>query len=233
VLDSPEDIERWREARRMNWPSKENLKRKMGQRQDKETRGELLPNESRTGRHKSAHAWQIRSNSAISSTSPKEFVKQKDQKRVDEQASTNLLSSLLDYASDSSATPVVDNEAVKTSIDDSGPPSLFPSRSEMPIMPERIESAKPISDFKDDGRSKKRVCKFFANGRCSKGKWCKFFHEMPAKSASQSGDNYQYHGSVHRRGPCLLEKLLSSEQDQDTSRILQCLRHLVISGLAA
>jgi hypothetical protein len=243
LLDSPEDIERWREARRQNWPSKDNLKRKFEQRQGKEIRGELLPNESRTGRHKSAQAWQIRSTPALLSAPSKEGGKQKDldKQSVDDKKETNLLSTLLDYSSDSSVTPAVEtieNESDKTTLDDSGPPMQLSSRSNMPIKAAHLESAvarndKPITDSKDDGRSKKRICKFFANGHCSKGKWCKFVHEKHGTPSSQSGDKYQYHGSVHRRGPCLLEKLLSSEQDKDTSRILQCLRHLVVSGQVA
>jgi hypothetical protein len=203
----------------------------MDQRQGKETRGELLPNESRTGRHKTAHTWQIRSTPTTSSVASKGSVKQNDQ---NDQKSTNLLSSLLDYSSDSSATPAVEIEAVKCNLDDSGPPMQISSRSEI-LLPGHIESevAGPKPEPKEDGRSKKRICKFFANGHCSKGKWCKFIHEVPGKPAIQSSESYQYHGSVHRRGPCLLEKLLSSEQDQDTSRILQCLRHLVLSGLAS
>jgi hypothetical protein len=240
LLDSPEEIERWREARRQNWPSKENLKRKLEQRQGKETRGELLPNETRTARHKSAHAWQIRSTPPVSSVPSKDFGKQKDliQQSVDDKSSPNLLSSLLDYSSDSSGTPAAESESDKISLEDSAPPMRISSRPDVSIGPSRIESEsarneKRTPESKDDGRSKKRICKFFANGHCSKGKWCKFIHEKPGAPASQSGDNYQYHGSVHRRGPCLLEKLLSSEQDQDTSRILQCLRHLVISGQVA
>ena len=224
ILDSPEDIERWREARRKNWPSKENLKRKAEERQGMKSRGELLPEETgKNSRHKTGPSWQLKSSLPDSNS---------HQKLIEETSLTSLLA----YASDASDTEPVEAVPLSTENDKkdhSELPMSISSRQNIPSITDTQPTASSDKLSFEDTRGKKRICKFFANGHCTKGKWCKFSHEPVSKSPRQSVDGYQYHGNIVRRGPCLLEKLLSAEQDRETSKVLQCLRHLVLSGKAA
>ena len=93
-----------------------------------------------------------------------------------------------------------------------------------------VRNVKEKDESNDASRSKRKLCKFFESGHCSKGKWCKFAHEAKKQVAKNGEEKYQFHTSVVRRGPSLLERLLSGEDHRDTSRFLQCLRYLVLSG---
>lgn len=228
ALDSPEDIVRWREARRLNWPSKENLKRKMDELQDKQSRGELLPSEreAKAARHKACSSWQVRP-SNINPSAGRISGNSSMLPETDGQHHNDSLSSLLAYSSDSSdSSPLI--ECKGTHLDHSEAPELGSSRTVSSTV--NVVEPDSLKSNTCGSRTQKRICKFFANGHCSKGRRCKFVHESGGKSEIPKSDGYQYHGNVVRRGPGLLSKLLSSENDRETSRILQCLRHLVSSG---
>mmetsp|Transcript_33791 Transcript_33791/g.52646 ORF Transcript_33791/g.52646 Transcript_33791/m.52646 type:complete len:292 (+) Transcript_33791:124-999(+) len=59
-LDTPEEIEKWREARRKNWPSNSNVARKQQEKTSREQRGdELLSNGSQGRKRQKGQDWQI------------------------------------------------------------------------------------------------------------------------------------------------------------------------------
>jgi hypothetical protein len=219
ALDSPEDIARWREARRLNWPSKENLKRKIDELQGRQARGELLPaeREAKSSRQKAGSSWQIKTSHTNAGVHCQGVQDSSMSFHTETKMADDSLSSLLAYSSDSSE---------EKNNDDLESPEIISSRTgKVAIDTMNPTSAANVAN--EDSRNKKRICKFYANGHCTKGRWCKFLHESVGKTESPKSDNYQYHGSIVRRGPCLLHKLLSSENDREISRILQCLRHLV------
>ena len=236
ALDTPEEIERWREARRKNWPSEANTKRKLAERERQVQRGELLPQESdsKRSRRQGGPSWQFNAGSSAvrgpDKSKPNGRAKEEDKANEPIPESQQSLASLLAYSSDSGAD------------EDDAPEELKSTARPTPATaaPDDSNTAQALGNSGAGPEpSRKRPCKFFERGHCTKGKWCKFLHEPKGKKDRRSGtthpgkDGYQFHGTVVRRGPGLLDRLLSAESNLETSRLLQCLRYLVASGQAA
>ena len=101
-----------------------------------------------------------------------------------------------------------------------------------------------------------RPCKYFAQGKCLKGARCTFAHGPPRggaggvaggdgqsprapSAASSKADRagggsssrgYVAHSALKRHGPSLLVKLTAADTERQQRVLLQCFRHLVLSG---
>jgi hypothetical protein len=74
---------------------------------------------------------------------------------------------------------------------------------------------------------RKRLCKFFVNGRCLKGERCTFLHDPRLQKRPRRGGGSYSFSSFPLSKESLLEKLLRSEMAHEHHVILQCLKYIV------
>ncbi|RDW81764.1 CCCH zinc finger protein [Aspergillus mulundensis] len=114
----------------------------------------------------------------------------------------------------SSGSDLSSSESDKSDDDDDSPPDQATSRREGP---ERV--APPARD------EKKRVCRNFArNGRCPRGKACKFIHEKPERGAKTKPVE-----NKGRKG--LLEALLDRQKEDENHKLMETIMWLGENGL--
>ena len=216
-FDSPEEIEKWREARRRNWPSATNISRKKEEEQVRKARGDCTS--SSLDKRRKGPNWEIRvprDSTSSRKTETKHSANMsmlpgaKEQKS--EEGACESLTSLFSYGSDES--------------------------EEAPPEQAAIVRGEEKSSSKAQERESGRVCKYFARGYCSKGKDCRFQHvkqeQKPnRKKESDKEGEYVPHSCIKRKGPSLLDRLLQKDNERDQRVVLQCIRHLIQRGLVA
>ncbi|KAL4902529.1 hypothetical protein BDW74DRAFT_157982 [Aspergillus multicolor] len=114
----------------------------------------------------------------------------------------------------SSGSDLSSSESDESDDDDASPPDQATSRREGP---ERV--APPARD------EKKRVCRHFArNGRCPRGKTCKFVHEKPERGVKTKPIE-----NKGRKG--LLEALLDRQKEHENHKLMETIIWLGENGL--
>lgn len=214
-IDTPEDLKKWIEERKRNWPSRQNIERKVRcpimegadgdllsnlwpnrvQKKDIEeriARGELLPENKPFNKRKDKHEESANKRSRQSNNPDTPPSMNSDPAAALIPKNTHPFSSLADYGSDS------DNQ---NSDDDMMDPEKDAISSKDP-------SAVGVIALPADNVPKKkktRVCRFFQKGNCNRGDSCSFLHEMRPKTPRNATP--QQPVEIFRTRSGLLEKV--------------------------
>ncbi|KAF7728324.1 nuclear fragile X mental retardation protein interacting protein 1 [Apophysomyces ossiformis] len=199
-IDTPEELAAWIEARKRNWPSQANIERKKREAEEKAARGQLVPGVKR--KHKQDQDTQNK--------------KPCTENTENAAASVTPLGSIAAYESGSEKDDGSDSDSDASSGDS------------IDLEADAITSKDPTSSGKillpeNDVKKPKRICKYFARGKCGHGDSCRFAHEKIERPKREP----KMPEVVFRKRPNLLRMLLDKEIRQEKNIVLQCFRYIV------
>ncbi|KAI8373113.1 uncharacterized protein BYT42DRAFT_647053 [Radiomyces spectabilis] len=205
-LDTPEALDAWIAARKKNWPSAANLERKKREAEEREARGEVVAN----GKRRAAET------QSPMGKAP-ETLSSKRQKTDDPMEGSSNMGLVGDYGSDS------DEEFHSAEEDpDNGNDTID-------LEKDAISSKDPHSMGKialPTAKPKKRLCRYFMEGRCKRGDQCHFAHDEEQKKLKQEQKKPTPPAQPVRKQPNLLRKLLDKEINTERNIILQGFRYI-------
>ncbi|KAI9145138.1 hypothetical protein BKA69DRAFT_1122063 [Paraphysoderma sedebokerense] len=208
-LDTPEEIAKWREERKRNYPTDKNIEKKKTEEQKRIERGELPRQDGKKRKNKFD-----RSGSGSDKRRKVNEIQDEVQRQPESQPIPTALASISTYA-DSPKTPNSDSDS-----------DIDPERDAI--------SSKPPSELQskmteESAKKNTRICKHWRKtGNCRFGENCKFRHDPGVKSTQSSSSSNQSTSTtlLHRRPP-LLQSLLQKEIRIEKSQLLQCIRFIL------
>ncbi|CAO3612043.1 unnamed protein product [Cunninghamella blakesleeana] len=238
ILDTPEKIQAWIEARKKNWPSKANVERKEKEDEERIARGEL-PRHGNKRKQKNTYVDNNKNNNNKRQKMNQNNISEEDK----ETTPSNSITGLVNYASDSDdGFNAEEDESVNKANsknqneenNDNGAVDDDDNDSDlMDLDADAISSKDPSSigkitlssDENSQSQKPKKLCKYFMRGKCVHGDQCRYSHEKPKKTQQQQQNKPKPVESFRKR-PHLLRMLLSKEIRQEHNIILQCFRYL-------
>ena len=219
VGNDPEEIKKWIDERRKNYPTRANILRK----QSTST--------------KSNHQDTIPSNIASSSTS---CTLPKKTNNDNNSNNNNALESLMAGYYDSSSE---DESPEKQDVEGNSSVTLQPTQNASPQTNclkssdmNNVDDTTNSSEHQKDGNtnSHRPTCRYFLSGKCKNGYQCRFLHDNAASSGT-SKTKTQGHVAKRQkikdvRNTSLLRKLLDNDIRREASLTLQLLRYIVNSN---
>ena len=201
VGNDAENVKKWIEERKRNWPSRANVARKAAEKKRRFDEGAVSGDQ---GAHSKKAKWD-------------QSYLEKSKNNAEEKEVNGLTSLVADYGS-SESDEDEDEEKAKGQCKpkkESAPPSTATATS-----PELDSIAKNSTS-----KHNQRHCRFFLRGKCNNGDKCSFLHDIDAQIANKKKQK----GKTSReqdKGQSLLRKLLDSDVRRETSLTLQCLRYI-------
>ncbi|KAL1921788.1 uncharacterized protein VTP21DRAFT_10430 [Calcarisporiella thermophila] len=225
-LDTPEEIAKWIEERKKNWPTEERIEQKKKDETERIARGEIV--ESRKRRRNQSYNEKnqnVKKNKTLNSENTEwvqyELHNQNGEKRKDNESAPDKNS------------------------DNANPNSIFKRRNEgdeitgeeqddenedMDPVRDAISSKDPVSIGGIEGGENSGIkprkllpCKYFLRGHCTRGSSCSFLHDSNLRKRYEANKSQE----KFRERPSLLTMLLSKEIKEEKSILLQCLHYIV------
>ncbi|KAH9550268.1 hypothetical protein CY35_10G063400 [Sphagnum magellanicum] len=229
--ESEDEVRRWREERKRNYPTTSNIKRKAEDRQGRKARGELMDEDARLRRQRLKEVLQRQAELGVPVAEIPSYYISDRYGRDHSKLSSNNQNGAENVA------PAQNTLSNQTATQVNGVKRGCSPRAETYA----VLGSGALSDLsnqkstgiKPTHRTSEQPCYFFQRGRCKKGSRCHFVHDRQQRRkggeerANMRGKDRQKGASSSILKPSLLSKLLDSSIRADKSRILECLRFFV------